>query len=110
MLHRVLLTRDSSDIQLTAMKVVRQIVKSAEESTSRYTKLFHPIVYLLTPKLFVNFLVNIFVSQIKAYMEAFFFRWATLLFINDVTFQVIVRSFFGVCTVRFASFAPFLYS
>ncbi|XP_015763644.1 PREDICTED: HEAT repeat-containing protein 5B-like isoform X1 [Acropora digitifera] len=33
-LHRVLLTRDSSDIQLTAMKVVRQIVKSAEESTS----------------------------------------------------------------------------
>ena len=72
MLHRVLLTRDSSDIQLTAMKVVRQIVKSAEESTSRYTKLFHPVVYLFPPKLFMNFLVYIFVAQIKAYMEAFF--------------------------------------
>lgn len=68
MLHRVLLTRDSSDIQLTAMKVVRQIVKSAEESTSRYTKLFHPVVYLFTPKLFLNFLVYIFVAQIKAYI------------------------------------------
>lgn len=31
-LHRVLLTRDSLDIQLAAMKVVRQIVKSAQES------------------------------------------------------------------------------
>ena len=86
MLHRVLLTRDSSDIQLTAMKVVRQIVKSAEESNSRYTKLFHPVVYLFTPKLFMNFLVYIFVAQTKAYMEAFFFRWAILLFISDVTF------------------------
>lgn len=72
-LHRVLLTRDSSDIQLTAMKVVRQIVKSAEESTSRYTKLFHPVVYLFTPKLFMNSLVYIFVAQVKAYMAAFFF-------------------------------------
>lgn len=71
-LHRVLLTRDSSDIQLTAMKVVRQIVKSAEESTSRYTKLFHPVVYLFTPKLFMNSLVYIFVAQVKAYMAAFF--------------------------------------
>ena len=110
MLHRVLLTRDSSDIQLTAMKVVRQIVKSAEESTSRYTKLFHPVVYLFTPKLFMNFLLYIFVAQIKAYMEAFFFRWAALLFISDVTFQVIVCSFLAVCTFRFASFALFLYS
>lgn len=31
-LHRVLLTRDSLDIHLAAMRVVRQIVKAAQES------------------------------------------------------------------------------
>ena len=32
MLHRVLLTRDSLDIHLAAMRVVKQIVKAAQES------------------------------------------------------------------------------
>ena len=31
-LHRVLLTRESLDIQFSAMRVVRQIVKAAQES------------------------------------------------------------------------------
>lgn len=31
-LHRVLLTRDSHDIHLAAMRVARQIVKAAQES------------------------------------------------------------------------------
>lgn len=31
-LHRVLLTRDSRDIHLAAMRVARQIVKAAQES------------------------------------------------------------------------------
>lgn len=31
-LHRILLTRDSLDIQLAAMRVVKQIVKAAQES------------------------------------------------------------------------------
>ena len=31
-LHRVLLTRDSLDIHLAAMRVVKQIVKAAQES------------------------------------------------------------------------------